>query len=783
MRYYIKFLGAIAVQLLVVVANVYSVEDYMQLEDTTSTNYNLSEIEILSNPKSVIPLVNFPGSVSIIGAEQIERENIVTIKDISTLAPNLFIPDYGSKLISAIYIRGIGSRINSPAVGLYVDNIPYQDKSSFDFELVDISKIEVLRGPQGTLYGHNTMGGLINIYTVSPFQQQGTKIKLGIGNYNSKNVSVINRGKFNDKLAYSVSASYRANDGYFINEYTDKPSGSEDNVGGSVNLQYRATDALSFSLISRYEYSNQDGYPYKQYDKYTKTEYPISYGDECSYKRNTSTTGFNVKYVNDNFELNSVTSYQFLRDDMRLDQDFTTVRDFTLQQKQNENTISQEVALRSTKQRRGWDWSAGASGYYSKLDVIGPVTFYDDGLQYMIEDTFNDMVALYAGTGSMPSINLTIDKDDPLVIEGVYKTPSFGVGAFAQGTYNINRFSFTAGLRLEYEEIRIEHTTGAGTSMTGVLDIDLFDMPLSMSVPLEVSGSDATTTLQLLPRFEVKYKLSRDVFAYATFSKGYRSGGYNYQAFSNVIRQKMINGIVSPFLDMMPDYIAELFADSDVNSMISYKPEYSWNYEIGSHHRYYDGRLSADLALFFIDCRDQQISVVEGLGRITKNAGQTHSRGVEVALRGEPIENLLLSTSYGYTNAIFKEYYDGETSYVGNNVPFSPKHTLAVNATYILKLSDSWLDAITFNVGTSAQGRIYWTEANDVYQNFYALLNSDIAFTKGMVKLSLWGKNLNNANYQTFYFETINATDVMSESGFREQGRPITFGVDIEVAF
>ncbi|MEG1574062.1 MAG: TonB-dependent receptor, partial [Bacteroidales bacterium] len=139
--------------------------------------------------------------------------------------------------------------------------------------------------------------------------------------------------------------------------------------------------------------------------------------------------------------------------------------------------------------------------------------------------------------------------------------------------------------------------------------------------------------------------------------------------------------------------------------------------------------------------------------------------------------------AYGYTHAAFRDNNNGKVSYAGNYVPFSPKHTLSLDATYIIDLPNCWLDAITINAGMIGRGRIYWTEANDVWQNFYGLLNANIGLRKKYVELSVWGKNLTNANYQSFYFETMSATNVMSQTGFMEQGRPITFGVDINVSF
>lgn len=113
----------------------------------------------------------------------ISGRQIDALKDISSFVPNLYMPDYGAKLTSAIYIRGIGARSSGQSVGLYVDNVPYLDKSTFDFELTDIQRIEVLRGPQGTLYGRNAMGGIVNIYTISPFDYQGKKLSLSAGSY------------------------------------------------------------------------------------------------------------------------------------------------------------------------------------------------------------------------------------------------------------------------------------------------------------------------------------------------------------------------------------------------------------------------------------------------------------------------------------------------------------------------------------------------------------------------------------------------------------------------
>ena len=379
-------------------------------------------------------------------------------------------------------------------------------------------------------------------------------------------------------------------------------------------------------------------------------------------------------------------------------------------------------------------------------------------------------------------LSLTLDKTEPLCVDGLYKTPSWGVAGYSQATYN-NLFteglSLTVGLRLEYEKTKLKHATQS-------LRMSIPSMPFpvkineAVDVSLAVEGDESMDALELLPRFELEYKASKNMFAYASVARGYRSGGYNFQAFSNIIRNEMILGAIGKYSSMLPESMTKA---TDVNSMISYAPEHSWNYEVGMHYDNPEKRVGFDLALFFIDCKDQQISVVEGFGRVTKNSGRTHSKGVETSLRYSPIKPLQLSASYGYTHATFRDNFDGERSYVGNFVPFAPAHTLALDATYSLDINKKWLDAIDFNVGMTGQGRIYWTEANDVWQNFYALLNSNITLRLEDISLSIWGKNLTATNYNVFYFETLNAKDVMSQSSFVERGRPITFGVDLAVKF
>ena len=243
------------------------------VNDTIKT-YNIGEVIVTSSTKETNDLRTLPGAVSILSPQAIATRQIDALKDISAFVPNLYMPDYGSKMTSAIYIRGIGARSSGHSIGLYVDNVPYLDKSAFDFELNDIQRIEVLRGPQGTLYGRNAMGGIVNIYTLSPFDYQGTKVTMSMGNYGAAKTKVSQYSKIGENIGISLNGYYDRNDGFFINEYNGTKADKEESAGGRFKLEGYITDHLKAQYTFNYDYVTQKAFPYGQYDPQTGTVQP-----------------------------------------------------------------------------------------------------------------------------------------------------------------------------------------------------------------------------------------------------------------------------------------------------------------------------------------------------------------------------------------------------------------------------------------------------------------------------------------------------------------------------
>jgi Outer membrane cobalamin receptor protein len=358
MKVKILFIG-----FLLTASNMQAEKKNIYPNDTTKV-VDIEEIVVIATPKETGKLRQLPSSVSLISQEQMRANNITSLKSISAMTPNFFMPDYGSKLTSAIYIRGIGSRMNTPAVGLYVDNIPYIDKSAFDFNFYDIERIDILRGPQGTLYGRNTMGGLIRVNTRSPFTYSGTDIKLGYATKNNhRTVSFTHYQKASQKLAFSAGGYYEGSDGFFKNSYSGKKIDEMQAGGGRARAIWLPKDDMKLDYTISYDYSDEGGYPYyytgpvKGYEQaneeFNNNIGQISYNQDCTYRRGLFNTGLNFELQSDNFIFNSVTGYQNMNDRMFMDQDFLPKDYYTLEQKQKLNTITEELTFKSKNKKHG----------------------------------------------------------------------------------------------------------------------------------------------------------------------------------------------------------------------------------------------------------------------------------------------------------------------------------------------------------------------------------------------------------------------------------------------
>jgi len=667
--------------------------------------YKLDEVTVRA-VKETHKLREVPGSVSFLNSVSIERNQTNSLKDVTAFVPNLYMPDYGSKLTSPVYIRGIGSRINAPSVGLYVDNVPYFEKSSYDFDLFEIDRIEVLRGPQGTLYGRNTLGGIINVFTKSPFREQGTRMNLSGGTYGLFKVQATQYLKAGRRAAFSVGAGYTHRDGFFNNGYTGENADKLNSFSGRARAEVYITESLKAEYVLNYENSSQGGYPYMIYHD-TISEPEVNYNSYSYYDRQLVSNSLLLRYELPNILINSTTSYQYSDDYQAIDQDFTPASLFFVTQKEIQNMFSQEFIVKPSHEGR-YRWVSGAFLFKQVLDKEVKLTYGEDG------------VVRYRLPGPTETLK-------------TYDSPTSGAAVFHQSTLNdflLPGLYITAGIRFDYEKSTLDYeyyrTISDNTTLLSefVSDLDFYEF---------------------LPRFAMGYTLNKNHNVYASVAKGYKTGGFN----STFEREE----------------------DR------SFMPEQSWNYELGIKSVLFKNRLYGDLALFYIDWRNQQIyqTVPSGQGSMLKNAGRSVSKGVELSLTAILPYETELNFSYGLTDARFTDHHVNETTdYTGNYIPFVPASTLSGTLAKVFNFKNGFINNLAVSLNYTGTGKIYWNEVNDTYQDYYGLLNGSIALSRNNVTFEIWCKNLTNTTYHAFRFTALG-------NSYVQTGKPFWTGFNLKI--
>lgn len=700
-------------------------------------------------------LANSDESVTTINSTVVERLGIDNIKQASELAPNFYIPAYGSRMTSTVYVRGLGARIDQPVVGLNIDNVPIINKDNFDFDLADIERVEVLRGPQNILYGRNTMAGLINVYTISPLSFEGARLSVSYGTQNTWRAAV---GVYSRRLpikdfGMSLNVYATGTDGFYRNKFNNSRTGKENQWSARWKTVWRPAQNVIFENAATVSQTWQHGYPYAPAGSKV-----VNYNDTCYYKRLSFTDGLTVKHSFRGVDFSSIISFQYLNDDMTLDQDFMPVDYFTLQQKRHEWALTADFVARGSSGI--WHWLGGVFGMARRTDMRAPVTFGDYGITQLIENHVN-------GTGSAYPIRWD---ERSMVLGSSFVLPSGGMSAYHESELRLSDFSVTLGLRLDWEQAKIRYHSQAETSYTMYNATDPANPVPIQNVPLEIDerGRLSKNFSQILPKLSASYRLpGSSGNIYASVTKGYKSGGYNTQMFSDVLQQKLMEK-----MGMVMLY--------DVDDIIAYNPEKNWNFEVGAHLNLLDRRLRADFSAFWIECTDQQITIFPPgttTGRIMTNAGKTRSRGVEASLRYNADCGLSLTASYGLTDARFRKYDNGKEDFAGKHVPYAPANTLFLGAGWNRATPASGiLHGYGLDISARGVGRIWWNEANTVTQPFYMTLSARVRADLKPLTIELWADNITATQYDTFYFVSIG-------NAFLQRGPRFSCGVTLRRVF
>lgn len=733
-------------------------------KDTSVTE--LPEISVVAQIKQKSNLRNEPLSSSVMNFAEIDRRGVETLHDLSLFTPNLYMPEYGSKMTSSIYIRGLGSRMDNAAVGIYADRMPLLNKNGFDVDLWDITRIELLRGPQSTLYGRNTIGGIINIYTLSPMQYQGVKIALGYSSGNTYTAKASLYHKFSEKAAFSIGMNYYSSDGYFKNTYDDSDCDWAEGGSARARLVFRPNSKWTVDNVFSVSRVRQGGYAYSLYDPQEDKIMPVAYNDRSGYERTMISDGLSIDYKSEKLHFSSVTSWQYLDDCMTLDQDFTVKSMFTLNQAQNEHTVTQDFVLKSNDSRKKWQHLTGTTFFYKGMDMDAPVWLKEDGINELILDKINEGIHTV-----MPFADLLFQENE-IELSSLFKMPVYGIALYHQSEFVLGRFRLTAGLRLDYEHSSLDYMNAGALHYRFTLT-----MPDYKLIETMLEGKEKRDYIEPLPKLALSYSLPYGGNLYLSLSRGFKAGGYNTQMFSDILQNQVQSDIMAD-LGMGGGHGGSVSAAYSVGEIISYKPEYSWNYELGGHFNFLDGRVRADAALFYINCTDQQITVFpngETTGRMMTNAGKTRSLGAEVSVTAA-LNGFEAGLSYGYTNAEFTSYDNGVEDYGGKKVPYIPLNTLSANAGYSWYNVCGAIDRLSVSVNYNGIGKIYWNEENTLCQPFYSMLGASVKLERRWAGIEFWAKNLTDTKYNVFYFVSVG-------NAFYAQGKPVQYGVNLYFNF
>ncbi len=666
---------------------------------------SLEEIEIKAS-KDNTGLKKLPASVTLLSAARISENEVRTLTDITSLTPGFFMPDYGSRLTSPVYIRGIGSRINSPSVGLYVDNVPYFEKASYNFDFFDVERIEILKGPQGTLYGRNAMGGIINIVTRSPLDHQGTALGLNGGAYGVLGASASHYNKIGENFGYSLSANFMHRDGYYMNSFLDDKVDRARSAGFRNRLAWEISDRLTIENSASFEKSREGGYPYALYNDSLSRAEEINYNQPSSYARTLFSDAVVINFRGKNLELQSTTSYQYLADRQEIDQDFTPDSLYFVVQDQKQHMVSQELIVRAPRENR-INWLFGAYGFMQRFGKQVDVDIYRNRMLMM----------------------------------KTYDTRISGAALFHQTTINdlvFEKLSLTAGIRLDAEK--------------DVLDYSYDRAIAGNTTNIADTVYPQLAYMEVLPKLALNYRFDRNS-VYALVAKGYKTGGFN----------------------------STFYKDED----LFFDPEYSWNYEVGMKSSLLNNKVYTDVSFFYIDWKNQQIyqpvfyrDNTPAPGSVLKNAGRSVSKGGEITVKTIPFHGFSPVLSYGYTHATFTRHeIDEDTDHTGNFIPYVPRNTVTVQLNKAFRMkNESFIDSINLNLLYRGMGDIYWNEENSFKTDYYGLLDLKLAFVKQGISFEIWGKNLLDAGYESFYFQAIG-------NEYVQTSKPLRFGFNLNYAF
>ncbi|ARN74280.1 TonB-dependent receptor [Oceanicoccus sagamiensis] len=709
---------------------------------------------------------------SVFSGDTLEKTGWTDVSDMATTVTSMEVVGT-TKSRTNVYIRGIGTNKydigTEGSIGVFLDGVYVPRFSSVMQNLIDIERIEVLRGPQGTLYGRNTIGGAISVYTAEPSEEFTGKFIAGVANEDSYDANAVLSGPLiKDQLLGYIALSTREIGGF----REDSISGKEDDFSATsirTKLRYIATDELTMDLMA--DYSDEEGDAFLGepiFDPNDPSLFAlsplISPADIAAYKERESQDMFEneqtipgatdieatqiawvTNWAGEDLSADAVLAYRDEEAEELADTDRYPYDVYIQDSLQESQTTSLEFKLSSEyggaySMDDKVEWLTGFFLYEDDADRTDAVTFGPDSI-FSGLNLLSQIPGICTPTPMLPT-------DIPCVPGGLFglapyptsttvdlQTSSWAV--FGQATYAINeQLSLTLGIR------HSEDTKEFTYENTAPLTPGFIAQNFSFDDEIDFESTDPKVVLEWAPESQ------EDMMLYISYQQGYKSGGIQFITSDEALAQQSF----------------------DKETLVAT--------EAGLKSRWLDQRLQVNASVFHYDYEDQQIDGLFDGVLVTSNAGESTIDGLEVDVQYQAGANLLLQASYSYLDAVFEEYIEASTGtdYSGRTLPASPENSVWLSAEYThesfrgwegsLRADYSWRDDQTF------------TPNGTLVQEDYAIVN--IGYTSispdEVWKVRVYCSNCTDEEYFTASIPLSGTLhEVASTGDLRRYGLSVTY--------
>ena len=746
-------------------------------QQSSAADVSLQDIVVTAQRREE-RLIDVPVSVSALSSAAIERAGITNVSNIETQVPNIQINQtVGNSFGPLITIRGIApsgdtSLGRDQPVGLYINGVPIAKSTGAAFDMVDLERIEVLRGPQGTLYGKNTIGGAINLITRAPTGEFGGKLILGAGDGDlftqrlALDLPAIGNpdsglGTLKAKVAYSG----RQFDGFYDNRLQHDNFGRQRLNAGRVDMLWEPFAALSIGYA--YDISDSKGTGAMltisapgsigtgMIGPYISPTRPKDGGADASLRSDFRVFGHAITAEYDagstaigELTLKTITAWRNLKTRSDSDFDGTPLDLFRFTLNNNYKQFSQELQLIGSTERLNYT----VGGFYmrDKYDVYNPrwnFQFGGDNFDISERGANNYSIAGYGQFTWTPPV-LEDRLDVTVGLRYTRETRDVWERLLSYNNYRADPSSPTSGVFVRDPE------TGAPITRSGGPALDaLPNGPRGYDDLIPLTGKK--TWSKFTPEFNLRYEIQPDWNVYARVATGFKSGGFNDTASTNA-------AFSTP-----------------------YDPEELLAFELGTKGAFLDRRLSLNAALYHNIYKEFQAGVFVPALITTNiiNAGKAEFTGFEIEGNVRLLDTLSLSFGYGYLDARYKDFVlpSGQDVTDTYKIPLAPKHNFLIGAQHridfggpelITSLNYSWRGA---QWGTITPDELAKRKAYGVLDGRISLANLSMG-RKATVELSLWGRNLTDEKY---WVSGINLTTFT----VRQWADPRSFGFEAKLDF